>query len=397
MKKKFISMIMTAVMISTIVAGCGNNASTQSSSEASTEQAVEETAAGETTEETTEEAAAEGETEGADDTAGTEETEVTEETADEAALEDNNEEVSTEAPSKDRSGNDIVVPTEVNSIVSMAPSITRVLIDLGLADKIVACDTNSGASYGAELKADIPQFDMMTPDQEQIIALSSDVVFTSGMSASHGDDVFAAVKEAGVCVCDIPSSSSLADIQEDIRFIGSVVGLSDEAEKIVTDMQTSMDELAAIAATIPEDEKKSVLFELYTPSADYPTIYTCGSNTYITEMIELIGATNVAGKEADQWPSLTEEAAVAMDPQVILTADMYTPDVINVLLTMSGWENVTAIKDGAVYQLDSDQVNQPNQHVVSAMIAMAKAIYPEYYKDVTDPFAEEESEVDDAA
>ncbi|WP_408070217.1 ABC transporter substrate-binding protein [Butyrivibrio sp. JL13D10] len=391
MKKKFISMIMTAVMISTIVAGCGNNASTQSSSEASTEQAVEETAAGETTEETTEEAAAEGETEGADDTT------VAEETADEATSEDKSEEVQAEAPSKDRSGNDIVVPTEINSIVSMAPSITRVLIDLGLADKIVACDTNSGASYGAELKADIPQFDMMTPDQEQIIALSSDVVFTSGMSASHGDDVFAAVKEAGVCVCDIPSSSSLADIQEDIRFIGSVVGLSDKAEKIVTDMQTSMDELAAIAATIPEDEKKSVLFELYTPSADYPTIYTCGSNTYITEMIELIGATNVAGKEADQWPSLTEEAAVAMDPQVILTADMYTPDVINVLLTMSGWENVTAIKDGAVYQLDSDQVNQPNQHVVSAMIAMAKAIYPEYYKDVTDPFEVEESEVDDAA
>ncbi len=50
-----------------------------------------------------------------------------------------------------------------------------------------------------------------------------------GMSASHCDDVFAAVKEAGVCVCDIPSSSSLADIQEDIRFIGSVVGLSDDA------------------------------------------------------------------------------------------------------------------------------------------------------------------------
>ena len=389
MKKRLISMIMTAVMIATIVSGCGkNDVPAQEQAGASTEQISEETA---TEELSDEEASAES----ADEVTSNEE--ASEEADDEGSSEEGSSEVSAEAPSKDRSGNDIVVPTEVNSIVSMAPSITRVLIDLGLADKIVACDTNSGASFSSELSADIPQFDMMTPDQEQIIALSSDVVFTSGMSASHGDDVFAAVKEAGVCVCDIPSSSSLSDIQEDIRFIGSVVGLSDEAEQIVSDMQTSMDELAAIAATIPEDEKKTVLFELYTPSADYPTIYTCGSNTYISEMIELIGATNVAGTEAEQWPALTEEAAVAMDPQVILTADMYTPDVINVILTMSGWENVTAIKDRAVYQLDSDQVNQPNQHVISAMIAMAKAIYPEYYKDVTDPFGADDSEAKDAA
>jgi iron complex transport system substrate-binding protein len=66
---------------------------------------------------------------------------------------------------------------------------------------------------------------------------------------------------------------------------------------------------------------------------------------------------------------------------------MYTDDVINVLLGMSGWENVTAIKDKAVYQIDNDTVNRPNHHVVSAMVEMAKAIYPEVYKDLEDPFA----------
>ena len=61
---------------------------------------------------------------------------------------------------------------QAESIISMAPSTTRILIDLGLADKIVACDTYSYASYGTELAEDLPQFDMMTPDQEQIISLS---------------------------------------------------------------------------------------------------------------------------------------------------------------------------------------------------------------------------------
>ena len=283
--------------------------------------------------------------------------------------------------STDRSGNAITLPEQVESIISMAPSTTRVLLDLGLADKIAACDTYSFASYGSELSEDIPQFDMMTPDQEQIIALGADIIFTTGMSASHGTDVFEAVRESGACVADIPSSASLADIEEDIRFIGACVGMGEEADAIAEDMQNKIEELAEIGSSIPDEEKKSVLFELYTPSADNPIIYTAGNGTYINEMLELIGARNVAADETDQWPALSEEAAVAADPDVILTADMYTPDVINAILTMSGWENVKAVVNSEVYQLSSDAVNQPNHHVVDAMIEMAKAVYPDRFEE----------------
>ena len=281
----------------------------------------------------------------------------------------------------DRSGNAITLPEQAESIISMAPSTTRILIDLGLADKIVACDTYSYASYGTELAEDIPQFDMMTPDQEQIIALGADIIFTTGMSASQGMDVFEAVRESGACVADIPSSASLKDIEEDIRFIGACAGRREEAEVIAEEMQEKIDALAKIGSSIPEEEKKKVLFELYTPSADNPVIYTAGNGTYINEMLELIGAENVAASETDQWPALSEEAAVAANPDVILTADMYTPDVINTILTMTGWENVNAIKNAEVYQLNSDEVNQPNQHVVDAMMEMAAAIYPDRYEE----------------
>jgi iron complex transport system substrate-binding protein len=360
MKKKILSVVMAVAMMSTFVAGCGQN---------NQEAALQTKAVVESTE-----SASEASVESATAT-----------------------ETASSKPTSDRSGNEVTIPDEINSIVSMAPSTTQILIDLGLGDKIVACDTYSYASYADSLNADIPQFDMMTPDQEQIIALGADVVFTTGMSASHGDDVFASVKDAGVCVLDIPSSASLNDIMEDISFIGAATNTQENASLIISDMETAIEEFAAISATIPEEEKKTVLFELFTPSADSPTIYTCGSNTYITEMIELIGATNVAGNEESQWPALSEEACVAMDPQVILTADMYTDDVINVLLTMSGWENVSAIKEKAVYQIDNDTVNRPNHHVISAMIEMAKDIYPGYYMDFVDPFASENSEEKPAA
>ncbi len=294
------------------------------------------------------------------------------------------EEAPVESGVQDRSGNDIVLPEEVNTIVSMAPSISRVLIDMGYGDKIICADTNTQASYGSELGADVLYMDMMAPDQEQLVALAPDIVFTSGMSSKDGVDAFGSVRDAGVCVADIPSSASLKDIEEDLVFIGMCVGDEAAGQKLADDMQASLDEIAAIAAGIPEDEKKTVLFELFTPSADYPTIYTAGPGTYINEMLELVGAVNVAADQESQWPALTEEAAVGADPQVILTADMYTPDVINVLLEMEGWENVQAIKDGAVYQLNADDVNQPNHHVIDALIEMAIDIYPEYFEEVAD-------------
>ncbi len=280
---------------------------------------------------------------------------------------------------KDRSGNDIMVPAEAEKIISMAPSTTRVLIDLGLADRIIAADTNSQASYSAELADDVVYFDMMAPDQEQIVAMEPDIVFTSGMSSYDGTDAYGSVRSAGLCVADIPSSASLEDIALDIVFIGQCTGTEDEANTLVEEMDAALEQLKAIGDTIPEEERKTVLFELFTPSADYPTIYTAGPGSYINEMLEVIGAKNIAADADTAWPALSEEACIAADPQVILTADMYTPDVINVLLTMTGWENVSAIKNQEVYQLDSDQVNQPNHHVIDALIDMARYIYPEYF------------------
>lgn len=298
-----------------------------------------------------------------------------------------NEKTQASVLTKDPSGNDITLPEQIEKIVSMAPSTTQLLIDLGVGDKIIACDTYSAASYGEQLSADIAQFDMMSPDNEQIVALEPDIVFTTGMSYSGGEDVYAAVKAVNVCVADIPSSSSLAEIETDILFVGTCVGADEKAADFVAQMEESIAEVRKIAEQIPQEEKKTVLYELYTPTADYPSIYTCGADTYINEIFETIGLINLAGEEQNQWPVLTEEAAVAANPDVILSGDTYTPDAVQVILTTKGWEHVTAIQQEAVYAIDGDAMNRPNHHVIRVMYEIARLIYPEYFGDVQIPFA----------
>ena len=121
-----------------------------------------------------------------------------------------------EVPTEDRAGNAIPVPAELNKVISLAPSTSQVLEALGLLDRLVAVDTYTPQYIPST--SELPQFDMMAPDVEQIAALEPDIVFTSGMSYLDGNP-FAALTEMGVCVVDIPSSASIADIEKDILFI----------------------------------------------------------------------------------------------------------------------------------------------------------------------------------
>lgn len=277
-------------------------------------------------------------------------------------------------PDKDREGNPITLPEQVNTIVSMAPATTQVLCDLGLADKIVAVDTQSPL-YATGLKEGIPTFDMMAPDAEAIAALKPDLVFTSGLSAVGGDDPFAASKKLGVCVANIPSSDSIQGVQADVQFIADCVGKSQEGKALVDEMQRKIDQIAAIGKTI--DQPAGVLFEI----AAAPQIYSFGSGVFLDEMITLIGAKNVLAGQTS-WVSVSEEDAVAANPDVILTNVNYLDDAVAEIKARPGWENVAAVKDGRVFYIDNGASSLPNHHIVDALAQMAKAVYPEAYKEI---------------
>ena len=276
----------------------------------------------------------------------------------------------TASPTEDRAGVPIELPDRIETIISLAPSTTRVLTDLGLQEKLIAVDTYS-AGYQPELAA-LPEFDMMTPDVEKLAEMEPDVIFITGMSLSGGSNPYQALIDLGIPVVGIPTSNSIEAIREDVLFIGECVGETDGAQALVDEMQAEIDEIAAIGATI--EDRKTVAVEV----SALPQLCYAGGDTYINEMLEIIGAENAYG-ESDPWASITEEAAVDTNPDVILTCTSYLPDPVGEILSRKGWENVTAISDKAVFRLDEESVNQPNHHITKALREMAEAVYPEKY------------------
>ena len=138
MKKKLLSVMMATTLSFTMLVGC-----------ASSDSKKEDEAVSENSDDAASKASDEADT--AASNAQEESSE--EETAAVEAI------VLSEAPATDLAGNENTVPTEIDAIVSMSPSSTRLLIDLGLSDYIVACDTYSYEYYGDDLVADVPQYD----------------------------------------------------------------------------------------------------------------------------------------------------------------------------------------------------------------------------------------------
>ena len=273
----------------------------------------------------------------------------------------------------DRAGAPITLPAKVEKIVSMAPSTTEILIDLGLADKIIAADTNT-QKYGL-LKQDIPYFNMMKPDAEKLIALKPDVVFISGMSNAKGNTPFSPLIDAGICVINIPSSSSIEAVYLDIAYIAAAVKQEEKGAKIIANMKKEIEAVRKKGAAISQDKKKTVYFEI----GSAPHMYSLGTGTFINEMIEIIGAQNILADQKS-WIAVSDEMVLAKDPDVILTNVSYIPNPIDEIMARAGWASLKAVKGKKVFGIDTNSSSRPNHNIIKALKEMAKAVYPEIYK-----------------
>ncbi|EGO2736156.1 ABC transporter substrate-binding protein [Enterococcus faecalis] len=278
-------------------------------------------------------------------------------------------------PTKDRSGKEITLPKEVNKIISLVPSTTEVIEDLGKTDQLIAVDTQSSTMM-TDLKK-LPQMDMMAVDAEKLIALKPQIVYVNDINLASSESVWKQVEDAGITVVNIPTSTSIKAIKEDVQFIADSLSEHEKGQKLIKTMDQEIDEVAKIGKTIKKP--KTVLFEV----AALPDIYSFGNGTFLNEMIETIGAKNVLANEKG-WLPVTEEAAIAAKPEVILTNVNYMKDPAKEILARKNWENVPAVQNKEVFEIDNMSSSLPNNHITKALKQMAKAVYPEEYKDLKD-------------
>jgi iron complex transport system substrate-binding protein len=259
----------------------------------------------------------------------------------------------------------------INRIISTAPSNTEIIIGLGLGGRIIAADKYSMEIAG--LESGVAMIDFFYPDPEAIIGLDPDIIITSEHNVyGAGDDPFRLLKEMGVAVVYVPTSSGIAGIYRDIETIAVSLGAEETGQEMI---RARKEEIAGIAASAKGiAEKKSVYLEI----SPAPNMVSMGRETFLGEMIELIGARNIFADQAG-WIAPGAEAVLERNPDVILTNVNFIEDPVGEIKGRDGFNTVKAVREGAVYLIDADPSSRPSQHITQALRQMARAVYPEYY------------------
>ena len=276
---------------------------------------------------------------------------------------------------KDRAGNDIALPDKIESITCLAPSATDIILSLGLADKIIASDSTSIdmlKTNNIDI-SNITVFDMLNPDSEKMIAIKPDIVIVNNFSVFSGKNSLDSIKASGICIAVIPSSDTIKSIEDDITFLGNVLNKNEAASNIINIMDKNIENIRAIGESI--QNKKKVYFEI----AALPNLYTFGTNVYLDDMINIIGASNIFS-DRNSWITAAEENVLFANPDVIFTSVHYINNPTEEILSRESWQNVNAIKNKDVYYIVSGSL--PTHNIIQALIEMAKFAYPEEYKDI---------------
>jgi iron complex transport system substrate-binding protein len=271
-----------------------------------------------------------------------------------------------------RDGLPFTLPEEINTIVAIGPSNSEIMVALGFGDKIISADFNAANVEG--LPSGVAILDMFALDAEYILNLNPDIIFITGLTKVSGDDdPLRLVSEAGTVVTYLPTSESIADIMEDIRFIAAVLDAQSAGERIIADMQAEIDKIKAIAATITQT--RTVYFEI----SPAPWTWTFGSGTFLNEMIEIVGAQNVFAAQ-EGWFGVSDEALLAADPDVILTSVNFLDEPIAEIAARPGFNSMSAVQRGNIHQIDTDSSNRPSHHIIKALRQIAEAVFPEHYR-----------------
>ncbi|SHI65885.1 iron complex transport system substrate-binding protein [Dethiosulfatibacter aminovorans DSM 17477] len=265
----------------------------------------------------------------------------------------------------DDTGRQITIEEMPKRLVSTVPGNTEIIFGIGKGENLVG--VSAYCNYPEEALEIEKIGDYDGPDTELIIGLDPDVVFGSWMS----NDVVARLEDEGIIVV-LVDPGNLEETYETMLIIGDVVGASEEADQMVSNLKAKQE---MIMKRVSGYEAKTVFFEIW----DDP-LTAAGPGSFHHELITLANGVNIAGDTGSPYPEYSPNELIAENPQVYLTADdgFKTAEEI---FAREGYDNIEAIETEQLFMLNQDIVSRKGPRMIEALEKIAAAIHPEAFNE----------------
>jgi iron complex transport system substrate-binding protein len=261
----------------------------------------------------------------------------------------------------DDSGRAVTLAAPATRVVSLAPHLTEMAFAVGGSHAVKAVIRYS--DYPAAARALPVVGDAFALDFEAIVRLKPDLVlvWTSGLNERHR----ARLRALGLTVfeSEIRSTTAIADT---LRRLGTLLGHGEEGAAVALgferDWQLLRDRYRGKSAL-------RVFWQLW-----QDPLMTVNREHLIGEAIQACGGVNTFAELPLLTPTVSWEAAVAADPQLIVASGQATIDASAEFSRWRRFAQVSAVRHEQFAYLDADLIGRMGPRFVQGAAALCEAI-----------------------
>ena len=268
-------------------------------------------------------------------------------------------------------------------IVSLAPALTQMMVDMGLGDRIVG----------------VGQWDMAAPaglpvvgsawdlDTEALIALQPSLVVAMAVRGADLDTLRRLSQRHGCTLATFVAPLSVSDVIDMLvgtRLVASARGTPEEPG-----LGETVGEVRAATLLAARIERQLDAIATLTASLDHPRvlmiigvnpIVASGSGTAHDELLTVAGGVNAVAHMRSGAPVLDRESLLAAQPEVILLLLPGQPPLQSInadpRLAVLRDLPIPAVRRGQIILLKDPLIQLPSSSMPRVAAAMAQAIHP---------------------
>ncbi len=263
----------------------------------------------------------------------------------------------------DDAGRKIFVADPPTRIVSLAPSVTEMLFAIGAGERVVG--VTSFCNYPPEAQAK-PKVGGAFPNLEVVLSLKPTLVLAPRDFIRP--DMVAKLDQLKIPLF-ILETNNIEDVLRHIQTVGRMLGRSEQSDAVAGDLRRRVADVKTRTAGAARPRVFYVL--------NSDPLMTAGPGSFIHQLIELAGGTNVAADAPVAYPRLSLEEVIRQDPQVILFPVGDEEGIPNEeQQRWLRWPTLSAVKQNRFVRIPSVLLDRPGPRVVDGLEQLARELHP---------------------
>ena len=262
---------------------------------------------------------------------------------------------------RDGAGQNVTLPAPARRIASLMSSAVDIVVALGGAERIAArtrYDTASAVSGAVNVGGGID------PSVEALVAVRPDLFIA--WKGQSGSAVVNRMRAVGVPVYLVDTKDTTA-LYATVRDLGALLGVTPRATAAANLLRSELRAVQAQQTAMPR------LRAVYVISRS-PVIISAATS-FIGQLLSVAGADTPFRDVPGEFPTLSLEAFIARDPDVLIVGRRENGGrQIDLMRDTPGWRDLRAVRNGAVVEVDGEQWGRPTLHVGALVRDLAQQL-----------------------